>query len=293
MQSVDVNGLIKARRILQIGYAVVVIAYAASVLTVFFDVPTSIMMINATTIFYFFIMRTMDKRYNRSFVQTSLKLSGEKQLDRVQVYRKGTITGSYLKERVLLPARLQGGSACGMGFMGRKGTVQAEVCELTVCFDRVEQEAKKKVGILTGVWMELKPEKYMEKDFILVSRAVFDSGIASEHYEQEGYHEIPICNSHYNKSFRLFGLGEASERDVDRFFGVCRKLIQKESEEDSSFMIRISGSGIYVFLVERKLVFDTPLRGEITEDIVAWNRLPEFVMLMDMADISRSPGPTK
>lgn len=284
MQELRVNELIKQRRLVQAGYAAAVISYIACILILLADVRVSVILVNITTVLYFFVIRNMDKQYNRKFVKANLSLSCEKQLDFADVFCRGSVTGSHLKQSGMLPAREKGGAACGIGFRGEKGGIRAEVCELTVCFDRMEKNARTKVGILNGVWMELKLEKDTGRDLLLVERTAFSKGISLEHYLEMGYRELPVRAREISGRFCLFGGTGREEKESEAFLRKCKKLIQKTAKEGGGLMIQETDASLCVFLIGRKITFDTPLRGEITEDIVAWNRLPEFGMVMELGE---------
>lgn len=76
------------------------------------------------------------------------------------------------------------------------------------------------------------------------------------------------------ESYCLFTDAGVPESYVEAFLNAGKKVIQEAVGQ--KLFIGTNGKHACVFLQGRRLMFDTPIRGAITEDILAWNRIPEL-----------------
>lgn len=274
-----VRRLTNQKRVLLTGYIGVALLYGLCILMLLVDKRVSIVLVNVATVLYFFVMRTLDRRYNRHFAMATLQLVCEKQLDEVTVRSRGTITGEELSQCGLFPVRSRGGAACGISLEGKKGEARIRIGELTICFDREQPDAKSKVGILDGVWMELTRPVHGKGSFTLVPETAFKKGVSPEFYERLGLKEFPIRKKDMDRNFNLYGSMDSDEKAAEEFLRSCKRLMKAAA--GNGVIIRKTGGQLCIFLIGRRLTFDTPVRGKITEDIVSWNRLPEITELLE------------
>lgn len=105
----------------------------------------------------------------------------------------------------------------------------------------------------------------------------FQKGVTPEFYEGLGLREIPIRKKEMERKFHLYGSTDSDEKAAEEFLRSCKRLIKTAGD---GVAIRRSEDQLCVYLIGRRLTFDTPVRGKITEDIVSWNRLPEISELL-------------
>lgn len=283
LQEVLVKSLSNQKRFLQTGYLMVAAAYIICIVSMLVSINAAVILVNVTTLFYIFVMRTADRMYNRNFARANLRLVCERQLNQVEVFRKGTLNSGHLIECGLFPVRQSGGLACSIAASGKTKQGQADICEITVCYDFPNPVKKHKVGILNGVWMELDLPKQERSRFVLVQKGIMDESICMEFYESQGLHKLQVHSSEKEKFF-LFG-DSPDDEAAREFLADCRALIQRSGEDGHGLLLQVNGDRVCCFLCDRKLTFSTPIRGRITEDIVSFNRLPELSVLLKFLDM--------
>lgn len=285
LQEKQIKRLAGEQRMLKIGYGGVIFLYILSILMLLKDIRITIILVNITTIFYFVVMRGFDKKYNRDFAKISMEHICQKHLEEVRVTRKGTITSHYLSEAGLFPIRTEGGGvACGMAVSGKKEGLKAEICEMTVCYNRPGSPNKRKVGIMTGVWIELEQKKKTGKRMVLIHKEAMDSELCPSFYEKQGLCGKPIRGSKFGNEFFLFAEPGTADSDADAFIRKSRKLMEKSLKEDCRLMLQDTGHSICVFLNHKTLISDTPIRGTLTEKMVMWDRIPELNMALQLVN---------
>lgn len=279
MQEKQIKKLAGEQKILKAGYGCVIVMYIFSILMLLKDIRISVILVNVTTVFYFVVMKGLDKKYNRDFAGTSMKILCEKQMDEVTVSRKGTITSSYLSEKGLFPVRTEGGgTACGLSVTGKRKGRKTELCDLTVCYNRASSTNKQKVGLMTGVWMELEKKEKADKRLVLIQKEAFEAHFSPSFYEQQGLRRILCSNCRLEKDYYLFADAGTKEAEAEAFVRKCRKLMDRTQKEECRLMIQDTGNSICIFLENKNLIFDTPIRGKLTEPMVLWDRIPELGM---------------
>lgn len=281
MQEKEIKWLAGEQRLLKAGYGCVIAMYIFSILMLLKDIRISVILVNVTTVFYFVVMRGLDKKYNRDFAGISMKILCEKQMDEVTVSRKGTITSSYLSEKGLFPIRTEGGgAACGLAVVGKRGGLKTELCDMTVCYNRDDSTNKRKVGIMTGVWMELEKKEETDKRLVLVHKDAFEAHISPSFYERQGLSRILHPNCRLGNEYYLFADAGIKESEAEAFVRKCRKLMDRTEKEECRLMIQDTGKSICIFLENKNLIIDTPIRGKLTESMVLWDRIPELSMAL-------------
>lgn len=277
----QVRRLCGQKNILLAGYVLVILLYILCIVMLLIDMRISVILVNVATVFYFLVMRTMDRRYNREFVMANLSEAGKSFLDEIHVFRRGTVTCQELAQSGLIPVRERGGAACGISAEGFAEGKKARFCELTLCYDRAKDDAdadtrKKKhaVGILDGVWADCMLPCGTGHRMVLFSAGIFDQKVIQSFYESGGWKKQVIKKLPAAESFCMFTDADVPESCVEAFLKAGKKLIREAGGQ--KLFIGTDGTRICVLLPGKRLMFDTPIRGAITEDILAWNRMPEL-----------------
>lgn len=281
MEQTALNKLAALRRVVLGLYAATVAAYAAAVALILVDLGAAVWVVNITTVLYLLVVRTLDKRYDRAFARSSLAASCQRRLSPFQVEDKGGLTREDIQVGGLFPVRAEGKSlVCGMGVQGQAGELGVRICELTAYCEMAGE--KRKLGLLSGLWMEARLAGDAGMRLALVQHGALDPDTAAPFYAGQGLSRLPLLEEALRDNFTLYG-DEAGAKGAARFARRCVPLARQAAKAGCKLMLSLHGDSIHVFLTGRSLVFRTPIRGRLTPEIAGWDRLPELSLLLDLA----------
>lgn len=281
MERTVLRSLSMRRMVLLAAYAVTVAAYLTAIVWVLFDLTISLWIVNFTTIFYFFVVRTLDCRYNRAFAKANLAWGCGNQMSEPQILDKGTVTRAELAQQGLLPTKEDGsGVVCGLTITGQSAGMCFRASELTSYYN-LPAGAPHKVGLLNGVWLEAELPQDSGLCLALVAKNVIDPTRCPAFYLQQGLHQLPILEESLQSEYLLFSDNDGA-RASGRFQRQCRQLAAQANKSGSQLLISIHGRHICAFLSRRSLVRSIPIQESVTEEILQWNPLPELSLLLEL-----------
>ena len=284
MGTILTQQLKKRRYFLYAGYITVIASYAAGLYLLFIDLGKAVIIFNFATLLYFFGVRTMDRNYGRRFVTANLSLVYSSILGKISILKRGNITGQSLASRKLVPAREKGGAACSSLLEGQMGKSKVTGCDVTICFDRTSDESRHKVGLLNGIWVETEKPESRTQTFLLIPKLFLKKGIEREFYLDQGLKEFTLANRTLDNSYMLFGSEDSAQKDADLFVRQYKSIVMALSEKDHAVAaIRQDSQGICAFFPDQSLSFPVPLRGELSEEVISWNRTPQVTALLRCA----------
>ncbi len=275
MEENMISKLSKQKNWLKSGYIGVVVLYLCGAVLLFYNRKAAIIEINVVTLFYFFGIRYMDKKYEKNFEKANLQLVLNPLMNKMMIMDRGDMKAAQLRKEGILPVREKGGTACGIWIKGVRNGRNIEGGELTVCYDKKEE---KKIGLLNGLYF-CKEEEGI-KNILFISKQLLKNGVDSTFYERQGLREVPITD---NKLSREYYLYMDDDRDVEKkkeFLKRFKKVIEKQTDLKQPLVIQVGYDKIQMFLAGRDLGFPVPLRGKLTDEIVGWNRIPEIIEVL-------------
>lgn len=279
-EQTTLQALTRRRIALIAAYAVTVAAYAAAIFLILVDLRYAVAVVNVATLFYLLVVRRMDKHYELAFANASMRYGCGRCLQGVAVKTRArdTLSHAQVEQVGLLPTREAGGVAPSIEMTGRLDGRSVKVCEAAFCYD-LPAGSRQKVGLKNGVWMELELPGTAAHT-ILVPEAVLDEAVCAGYYEGKGLHP-------FAKAPQGWAVFTENDLDAARLLRKSENLRQKLETSQSSMILAVKGSRLAAYSFPRSLSFTTPLLGQLTQEILEWDRLPELGWL---AELSASLG---
>lgn len=269
------------RRVVLGGCALTVAAYLAAAAFLLSDLTIAVWIVNITTLFYILVVRTLDKRYDRAFARASLTMSCAPRLSGFRVADRGALTREDIRSAGLFPIRRDGRElVCGVSIEGRAEDIQIRACELTAYCEMAGE--KRKLGLLTGLWMEARLPGDIGARLTLAQHGALDPDTAASFYAAQDLERLPLLEDALRDHFTLYADG-AGAKMAARFAHRCVPLARQAAKAGCKLLLCLRGDAIHVFLLGRSLTFRTPIRGRLTPEIVGWDRFPELSLLLDLA----------
>ena len=275
-EQTTLQALTRRRIVLIAAYAVTVAAYAAAILLILVDLRYAVAVVNVATLFYLLVVRRMDKRYELAFANASMRYGCGHCLQDVAVKTKArdALSHAQVEQMSLLPTREAGGVASSMEMTGRLDGRSVKVCEAAFCYD-LPAGSRQKIGLKNGVWMELELPGTAAHT-VLVPETALDDAVCAEYYEGKGLHS-------FAKAPRGWAVFTENDLDAARLLRKSESLRQKLETSQSSMILAVKGSRLAAYSFPRSLSFTTPLLGQLTQEILEWDRLPELGWLAELS----------
>ena len=263
-------------------YGLTVAAYGAAILLILVDLRAAVVVVNGATLFYILAVRRADRSYNLAFAQASLLWGCAREMQDVQVSLSDRRALRYPQVAAsgLIPARVSGGVASALSMRARAGGISALVCETAICYN-LNGTKRNKVALHNGVWVELGMQQTPASRVVLVPEAVMDGGICPDFYLGQGLH-------------RLDGAPEGWAVFADDDIAAARLLrkgaavLRKAEKNRAHLMLSVRENRLSAFLTPRSLSFSTPVLGQLTPELLEWDRLPELAWLLELARLWES-----
>ena len=277
-EQTTLQALTRRRIALIAAYAVTVAAYAAAILLILVDLHYAVAVVNVATLFYLLVVRRMDKRYELAFANASMRYGCGHCLQDVAVKTKArdALSHAQVEQMSLLPTREAGGVATSMEMTGRLDGQSVKVCEATFCYD-LPTGSRQKIGLKNGVWMELELPGTTAHT-VLVPETALDEAVCAGYYKGKGLHS-------FAKAPRGWAVFTENDFDAARLLRKSESLRQKLETSQSSMILAVKGSRLAAYSFPRSLSFTTPLLGQLTQDILEWDRLPELGWLAELSAV--------
>lgn len=269
-EQTTLQALTRRRIALIAAYAVTVAAYAAAILLILVDLRYAVAVVNVATLFYLLVVRRMDKRYELAFANASMRYGCGHCLQDVAVKTKArdALSHAQVEQMSLLPTREAGGVATSMEMTGRLDGRSVKVCEAAFCYD-LPASSRQKIGLKNGVWMELELPG-------TAAHTVLDEAVCAGYYEGKGLHSFATAP-------RGWAVFTENDLDAARLLRKSESLRQKLETSQSSMILAVKGNRLAAYSFPRSLSFTTPLLGQLTQEILEWDRLPELGWLAELS----------
>ena len=256
------------RRVVLGGCALTVAAYLAAAAFLLSDLTIAVWIVNITTLFYILVVRTLDKRYDRAFARTSLTMSCAPRLSGFRVADRGALTREDIRSAGLFPIRRDGRElVCGVSIEGRAEDIQIRACELTAYCEMAGE--KRKLGLLTGLWMEARLPGDIGARLTLAQHGALDPDTAASFYAAQDLERLPLLEDALRDHFTLYADG-AGAKMAARFAHRCVPLARQAAKAGCKLLLCLRGDAIHVFLLGRSLTFRTPIRGRTRRQLWGW-----------------------
>ena len=218
----------------------------------------------------------MDKRYELAFANASMRYGCGHCLQDVAVKTKArdALSHAQVEQMSLLPTREAGGVATSMEMTGRLDGRSVKVCEAAFCYD-LPASSRQKIGLKNGVWMELELPGTAAHT-VLVPETALDEAVCAGYYEGKGLHSFATAP-------RGWAVFTENDLDAARLLRKSESLRQKLETSQSSMILAVKGNRLAAYSFPRSLSFTTPLLGQLTQEILEWDRLPELGWLAELS----------
>ena len=275
-EQTTLQALTRRRIALIAAYAVTVAAYAAAILLILVDLRYAVAVVNVATLFYLLVVRRMDKSYELAFANANMRYSCGRCLQNVAVRTKArdALNHPQVDQMGLFPTRETGGVASSMEMTGCLDGRNVKVCEATFCYD-LPAGSRQKVGLKNGVWMKLELPGSAAHT-VLVPETALDEAVYTGYYESKGLHS-------FTKAPRGWTVFTENDLDAARLLRKSENLRQKLGTSQSSMILAVKGNHLAAYTFPRSLSFTTPLLGQLTQEILEWDRLPELDWLIELS----------
>lgn len=275
-EQTTLQALTRRRIALIAAYAVTVAAYAAAILLILVDLRYAVAVVNVATVFYLLVVRRMDKGYNLAFANASMQYGCGRCLQDVAVKTKArdALTHEQVARMGLLPTREAGGVAASMEMTGKLEGRSVKVCEAMLCYD-LPAGSRQKVGLKNGVWMELELAGTAAHT-VLVPKEAMDEAVCAAYYQAQGLHP-------FAKAPEGWAVFTENDLAAARLLRKSENLLHKLEKTQGSMILAVKENCLAAYTFPRSLSFTTPLMGQLTQEILEWDRLPELGWLAELA----------
>lgn len=275
------------RRVLRVGYIVSVVMFVACIAALLRSMTLALILLNTAVIFYVFVMRTLDRHYNMTFIKANLCLATAKCKESACVTRKGETCIKELADTRLLPVEEQNAGARSTLCLTSQGSGVTETIREISCYYKLEQHDRHKVGLLNGVWINIRDERFKGSGLALIQKGMLEESICPEWYLENGFHEIAIEHPQLAREFYLFGTSALDDVVSESFLLYSKDLIRKAQEHESTLAVGTYDGGAAVFLRGRSLMVTTPISEPVSEKVLTFDRVPEARLLGNVIDAMR------
>ena len=147
----------------------------------------------------------------------------------------------------------------------------------------VDQYFSRVINGYAGVIINTGEDNYLTTDdaitaahTVLVPETALDEAVCAGYYEGKGLHS-------FAKAPRGWAVFTENDLDAARLLRKSESLRQKLETSQSSMILAVKGSRLAAYSFPRSLSFTTPLLGQLTQEILEWDRLPELGWLAELS----------
>ncbi len=259
----------RSRNMVLAGYGATILLYLGAFICMLKSMKMSMLVVGLVTVFYFIVVQSGIKEwYNRNFARANLLCSAPEEVNICSVKKKGKSETIKFFGKEMLPIDTSGIS-CGLELIGTWKNSPCSVSEFTSYYKI--QESKHKIGIIDGLWMEIRQKMLVNDQWIFMNGNVFPEDLYTEFLDEQGLK--PVMQMKGSEGMQtLFGCC-ADQKKNTFLIKRCRKLT---AAMKTPFVLMISEQAVCLYLPGHYLKKDIPIRGSLEKDIICHNQVPEW-----------------
>lgn len=268
----------RARRRLQVMYIAYALVYAAAFALSFFVFWAALLVALGNGAFYFTVLRPLTKRYQRDFIENTLRYGLCGEMQRFVYNGAQAVSREVLKELPLLP---DGNVLCREGFGAHCGVLSLAGNEISLHYSVPQPgKAKPDYRFWSGTLLELcwPGQGQGQPLTVLVDRRLADATVL-EHLQDAGVAPCPLEDAALAERFVLLQPDGAPALAPP----VWRRIKSLAKVAPGNFALCLQGQRLAVFLSGRFYAQKILVKYPVSEAALRGDRLPERDALLALA----------
>lgn len=259
---------------------IIIFIYVVALVLVFFQIIIAAAVALINIVFYFFMFRPGKKAYLALYYEANTMFGLGRNFDSIVYDGKGRLDYGGVQSSALLPVDgREKNFQCRNYAKGIWKGIECEISEVSTHYRYIDANLREKYAFLGGTWIKAALNEPGDHDYKVVNRHFLHT-FAYSHYKKAGYREAEIGDKLLSEVYLLFVPQDApgdymplSEDCVRRLRGITEKASYAMS-------FSVSGSTVDVFLHRRFYTDKIPVKYQMDEEMIRFNRLPELEQVL-------------